>query len=298
MKKYGVYGLCYFHYWFNGKKLLEKPAENLLKWTDIDQPFCFAWANVTWARTWTAVKAATTTWVSSDVKEGETGILIEQTYGTEKNWKEHYGYLRQFFRDKRYIKVDNKPMFLIYCLGDIPCAEEMFALWNTLAIQDGFSGIHLVSINEKPEGNRHIEAVARYGNYANYDPRFWRRICNSLIYRLKIPLTGIPNILDYETIWKNMIREGAVEGIKTYPGAVVTYDDTPRKGKQGCFIENASPELFEKYLRLQIKKAEQICRAEFIFIDAWNEWGEGNYLEPDTEHRYAYLEAVRKALNY
>lgn len=297
MKKYGVYGFCYFHYWFNGKKLLEKPAENLLTWNDIDQPFCFAWANVTWARTWTAVDGAATTWVSSDARKGERGILIEQHYGTEKDWREHYDYLRQFFRDNRYIKVDNKPVFLIYRLGDIPCAAEMFALWNTLAVKDGFSGIHLVSINEAPEENKYIDAVARYGNYTNYDRHFWRQLYNSLVHKLKLPIKKRANILDYETVWKNMVREEPLERIKTYPGAVVTYDETPRKGKQACFIRNASPEAFEKYLRLQIKKAEQVYHAEFIFIDAWNEWGEGNYLEPDTEHQYAYLEAVRNALN-
>ncbi len=296
MKEYGIYGFCYFHYWFNGKKLLEKPAENLLKWTDIDQPFCFAWANVTWARTWTAVEGAVTTWISSDIKKSEKGILIKQTYGIEKNWREHYSYLSQFFKDERYIKVDNKPMLLIYHLNDIACAKEMFALWNTLAIQDGFFGIHIVSINETPQSNEYVEAVARYGNYTKYDYHFWRQTYNSLIYRLKLPFNKKPEILNYKTVWKNMIKEAPLDRIKTYPGAVVTYDETPRKGRQACFIEGASPELFEKYLRLQIKRAEQVYHTEYIFIDAWNEWGEGNYLEPDTEHQYAYLEAVKNAI--
>lgn len=296
MKEYGIYGFCYFHYWFNGKKLLEKPAENLLKWTDIEQPFCFAWANATWARTWSAVKGAVTTWISSDIKKGERGILVEQTYGTEENWREHYKYLSLFFKDDRYIKVGNKPMLLIYRLNDIACAKEMFSCWNKLAAQDGFSGIHIVSINEEPKGNDYIEAVARYGNYTEYDYHFWRQKYNALIYRLKLPLNKKTNILNYKTVWENMIREMPLEGIKTYPGAVVTYDETPRKGRDACFIAGASPELFEKYLRMQIRKAEEVYHAEYIFIDAWNEWGEGNYLEPDTEHQYAYLEAVKNAL--
>lgn len=296
MKKYGIYGFCYFHYWFNGKKLLEKPAENLLKWTDIEQPFCFAWANVTWARTWTAVKGAVTTWVSSDTKKGEKAILIEQTYGKEENWKEHYNYLRQFFKDKRYIKIDNKPMFLIYHLEDIVCAKEMFALWNILAVRDGFSGIHLVSINEVPKNNEYIEAIARYGNYSNYDPHFLRQIYNSLIYKLKLPFRRRPNILNYERVWRNIIKEKPIEGVKNYLGAVVSYDETPRKGRQACFIAGATPTIFEKYLKLQIEKAEKVCRTEYMFIDAWNEWGEGNYLEPDTEHQYAYLEAIKNVL--
>ncbi len=296
MKKYGIYGFCYFHYWFTGKKLLEKPAENLLKWTDIEQPFCFAWANVTWARTWTAVKGATTTWVSSDRKGNEKGILIEQLYGTKEAWKEHYLYLSQFFKDKRYIKVSNKPMFLIYRTNDIAHAKEMFALWNKLAVKDGFSGIHIVSINDVPDNNKYVDAIVQYANYAKYDPHFWTQTYNYMIYKFKLPLPKKANILNYETVWKNFVKAKPVEGLINYPGGVVTYDETPRKGRQACFIKGASPELFEKYLKLQVEKAEKVCHTEYIFIDAWNEWGEGNYLEPDTEHQYAYLEAVRNVM--
>lgn len=293
MKEYGVYGFCYFHYWFTGKKLLEKPAENLLKWKDIEQPFCFAWANVTWARTWTAVKGTATTWVSLDGNRKEKGILIEQLYGEEENWREHYLYLSQFFKDKRYIKVSNKPMFLVYHINDIVHAKEMFALWNNLAVQDGFSGIHIVSINDMPDNNEYVEAVVQYGNYTQYDFHFWTRIYNILIHKLKLSWRPKANILNYEAVWKNLVKKRPLKGIKNYRGGLVTYDETPRKGKQACFIKGASPEVFEKYLRLQIEKAENVCHTEYIFIDAWNEWGEGNYLEPDVEHEYAYLEAIK-----
>ncbi len=296
MKKYDVYGFCYFHYWFTGRMLLEKPAENLLKWTDIDQPFCFAWANSTWARTWTACKGVLTRWVASDTKKTGKGILIEQTYGDERDWANHYNYFRQFFQDPRYIKEKNKPVVLIYQLHDIPCAVEMFKLWNQLAVEDGFSGIHIVSMNDIPENNEYVEAIAKYAYYSSYDKHPVWEMYNRIVRKFKLPFLQKAVALNYETVWKNLVKEKPVEGIKNYPGAVVTYDETPRRGKQAVFLSGATPELFEKYLKLQIKKAEEVCHAEYIFIDAWNEWGEGNYLEPDTEHGYAYLEAVRNAL--
>lgn len=296
MKEYGIYGFCYFHYWFNGKKLLEKPAENLLKWTDIEQPFCFAWANVTWARTWTAVRGAATTWVSSDRKTNEKGILIEQLYGSEEDWQKHYLYLSRFFKDKRYIKVGNKPMFLVYHISDIMHGKEMFAVWNKLAVKDGFSGLHIVSINNMPDQNEYVEAIVQYANYAEYDRHFWTQVYNAVIHRFKLPFPKKASILNYETVWRNMVKAKPIEGYINYPGGFVTYDETPRKGRQACFIKGASPELFEKYLRLQVEKAERDCHTEYVFIDAWNEWGEGNYLEPDTEHGYAYLEAVKNVI--
>lgn len=296
MKKYGVYGFCYFHYWFTGKKLLEKPAENLLKWNDIEQPFCFAWANRTWARTWSAVKGGATDWVSVDEKSTETGILMEQKYGNKEDWINHYNYLKQFFKDSRYIKINNKPIFLIYMLEDIPCAKEMFKLWNEYAIRDGFPGIHLVSMNKKPVNNPYVEAVAMYGNYGNYDKFFIKKIKNIVINKFHLPFRKEENVLSYKRVWRNMVLEKPFEDIKTYPGAVVAYDETPRKGKRGTYIKGASSVIFKKYLKLQIKKAKKVCKVDYIFIDAWNEWGEGNYLEPDVEHGYEYLEALRSAL--
>lgn len=289
MHKYGVYGFCYFHYWFNGRKILYKPAENLLKWKDINQKFCFAWANCSWARTWTAAKRFTTNWVEDDKKEDQksSGILIEQTYGSEKDWEKHYEYLRDFFKDDRYIKKDNKPVFLIYIISDIPCLDEMLTLWNRMAKDDGFDGIHIVSINRYSD-NPKIEATAKYGLYANR-PGILRRVFNKLLYIIKADYQ-LPNVFDYESVWKGIIEEEYPKGKTVYPNGVVKYDETPRKGRNATYLKNASPELFEKYLRLQISTRN----AEYLFLDAWNEWGEGNYLEPDVDDGYRYLDALGK----
>ena len=282
MHKYGVYGFCYFHYWFKGYKLLNKPAENLLEWKDINQKFCFAWANCTWARTWSAVRG--TSWAPNDKNDGKE-ILMEQTYGEKADWIEHYNYLKDFFKDERYIKQDGKPVFLIYKLNDIECNEDMFTVWNECAVKDGFPGIHLVSMNQAPN-SKLVEAVAKYGNYSSYATSFLKKVINKLFKAKTVP----SYVYEYENVWKGLVKEKYARKYVTYPGAVVTYDETPRRGANSTYLKNASPRLFEKYLRLQTQKRN----AEFLFIDAWNEWGEGNYLEPDEENGYAYLEALSK----
>lgn len=294
MNKYGIYGFCYFHYWFKGRKILEKPAENLLKWKDINQPFCFAWANVTWARTWSVYDEFTTDWISTDRKVDGNGILIEQEYGNEQHWVEHYNYLKNFFADKRYIKVNNMPLFLIYHIEYIPEMKKMFSLWNELARQDGFRGLHIVSMN-MPTDSEYVKGIARYGQYGKYDRHPIVNVKNKLIRKYKLPFgTGL--VLRYKRVWKNMIKEKPEKNIQTYPGAVVKYDETPRKGKNGVYIKGATPELFGKFMKKQIERAEEVYKSDFIFLDAWNEWGEGNYLEPDTEDGYRYLEELAGAV--
>lgn len=285
MNRYGVYGFCYFHYWFNGKKLLNRPAENLLNWTDIDQRFCFAWANDTWARTWSAVKA--TTWVANDKNVGKD-ILMEQTYGEEDDWIEHYNYLRMFFKDERYIKKDGKPMLLIYELDDIACSEAMFSVWDKCAKNDGFPGIHIVSMNRESK-SQYVEAIAKYGNYSAYVTSFFDKVMNKLFKRS----SKHGRVYEYRKVWEGLIKERYNPNIETYPGGVVTYDETPRRGIDSTYLKNASPKLFEKYLRIQTNKRQ----SEYLFIDAWNEWGEGNYLEPDEENGYSYLEALSRVMN-
>ena len=116
MKQYGVDGQCFYHYWFkDGRQILEKPAQNLLQWKEIDIPFCFCWANESWARTWSRI-GDKNPWANIFEREERngSGILLEQKYGEEEQWKRHFEYLLPFFKDERYIKIENRPVFLIY----------------------------------------------------------------------------------------------------------------------------------------------------------------------------------------
>ena len=303
---YGIYGFCYFHYWFkNGRKILEKPAENILKWKNIPQRFCFFWANCQWQRTWSNTNVGGTTWVSDDKRlAGDSKeILLEQDYGTEKDWTEHFYYCLEFFKDDRYIKINNKPFFAIYNLNLIDCAEPMFALWNSLAKQNGFDGIHFVSVNQDGSYNPYIEASLQYGGgtfsedffFAKWN--FIRNCMNFFLKKVRLEKYSVKNIWNYSFIWHCILRTKPFKKIHTYPGAEVKYDETPRRGRKALIFRDASPELFGKFFKKQLTRCRCLYHSDYIFLDAWNEWGEGNYLEPDQEYGYGFLEALKNSFD-
>jgi len=297
MKKYNIYGFCYYHYWFGEKMLLQKPAENLLKWKDIDQPFCFDWVNGSWVRTWSAVNA--TKWSNYDVKEdGDTsdGMLAKQEYGGPKHWEEHYHYLSDFFKDTRYIKIDDKPIMLIHHLHDIACRDEMFLMWNKLAKEDGFDGIELLAVGNGVYDEDYVAGMVQYLGFDKFERHFWRNAINNTINnRLNIKSLSLPNIYNYQKVWNGMTIEHALCDKLFYPGGVVNYNDTPRRGRRGLWIAKSDASLYERYLTKQLKRANSVG-AEYVFMSAWNEWAEGNYLEPDEENGYSYLEANKRAV--
>jgi hypothetical protein len=283
MKKYGVDGLCFYHYWFeNGKQILEQPAENLLKWTDIDMPFCFSWANETWARSWSGIQGAN---VWSEVGEGskgkDDGILLRQEYGKEADWKEHFMYLLPFFKDSRYIRVDNKPVFMIYKTNQIGCLEEMLECWRELAIQNGLDGIYVIGGNSEGIGINVIDA-----HYLHEPTHANRKVMQGMYGE------GIKRLL-YTDVWNEILSLKTGEE-KTYYGGFVGYDDTPRRESHGLVIENATSELFGAFLA-QLFAKNKACGNEITFINAWNEWGEGMHLEPDKANGYRYLEQIQIA---
>lgn len=280
--RYNVYGFAFYHYWFkDGRKILEKPAENLLKWKNINMNFCFSWANESWARTWSNLTSKNS-WVDDivdDTHEGD-GILLLQDYGAEKEWRDHYVYVREFFRDKRYIKVDGKPLFIIYRPDEIACINEMIGKWNLWAREDGFDGVYFIATNPQVFNPK-------------FDARLLQEPKNALSNISENEWSGTLRVYDYEKAWKKIINRLPDKNIKTYYGGFSDYDDTARHGVRGTFFKNVSKEKFRYYLeKLTAKNLSE--QNEFIFINAWNEWGEGMYLEPDSNNEYGFLEAVRE----
>ena len=284
-KEYGIYGFCYYHYWFQGKLLLEKPAENMLNNTKIDIPFCFSWGNHTW--------------VHSMYKNE---ILIEQTYGGQQDIINHYNYLRPFFKDKRYIKKDNKPVFIIYSVVGIQDWELMKNIWNELAIKDGFNGIYFIATLTR-EGNISVAEEMKFDAAFTYQPRFSINVTGKLDYTLyyyfktKIcKRIGHVCKADFNKVWKRIIRFHSKSKMPIYYGAYPDWDTTARWHKRGEVHVNATPELYYSYLKKQIDKSIKENK-EYLFITAWNEWSEGAYLEPDLKNEYSLLENTLKALN-
>lgn len=281
-QKYGIYGFCYYHYWFGGKLLLQKPLEALLQEKDIKLPFCLCWANEPWARTW-------------DGKEKQ--ILIAQKYGNEAEWLDHFFYLEPFLKDSRYIRIDNKPVIVIYRSSSIKCYDEMIQCWREEGRKRGIGELYI--IDEYNSFQNHYESKSSDAVLyfePTYTIQYGRSIREKAAQRIRGQLKAIRyqnsiHYYNYDRLWENILRRKEIESKKTYLGAFVNWDNTPRKGKKGVVIEGGSPEKFYRYMQKQIENAKQ-TESEYIFLNAWNEWAEGTYLEPDEDHSYQYLEAI------
>jgi hypothetical protein len=285
-KKYGIYGFCYYHYWFKGKKLLEKPIEQVLHSKEPDFPFCFSWANESWSRTWYGSR-----------KE----ILLKQDYGEKRDWEKHFRYLVNFFKDKRYIKINNKPLFLIYKPSKIDQLDVLIEYWDYLAFKAGLNGMYIIetltATQAKPYSKLSQGIVFYEPGFTFYNEGFYRKFK----IRAKANLNKLfknkyfLNRIDYDEIY-NIILKKNINRFKKkiYLGSFVDYDDTPRRKYQGFIFNNVTPEKFEKYINLLLKKSQEIG-SEFLFITAWNEWAEGAYLEPDEKNKYDFLKAIKNA---
>lgn len=306
-KKYGLYGFCFYHYWFNGHMLLEKPMEMMLNNPNINFPYMICWANEPWTNAWKA--------------DGNEKTLIAQHYGREKEWKQHFEYLLQFFKDKNYIVENNKPMLLIYRPEIIECLNEMLDYWNELAIEEGFSGIDFAYqqvsyyLLDNKDESRFKYRVEYQPGYARYDVQ--KQSAGLSQYLLPIK-TKIRNIVygfdkkaktnlsskltrqklsfeDYDELCQSIINRKA-DDEKSVAGMFVDWDNTPRRGDRGRVCLGSTPEKFQHYMTEQIKNVNENYQNDMLFIFAWNEWAEGGYLEPDERNKYGYLEALKAAL--
>ncbi len=298
-KEHELYGFCFYHYWFYEKPLMEKPILNYLRCHDIDFPYCICWANESW----------TNAWAQSDNK-----VIMEQRYGDKEEWKRHFEFLLPFFKDDRYIKDENSILFVIYRPYLSDCIIEMFDYWKQLAIENGFSGIKIASQRfEDPDKYKDIFDYMDY--HIEYQPDYDRchvrkekkgfslvksQVHNFLLNRLNIDVSlhkkkGGPEVFDYDDMWKKIIETPPISD-RAIAGGFVDWDNTPRHGRRGSCFKGGTPEKFEFYLRKQIEHMHKDYHNSYLFLFAWNEWGEGGYMEPDEKNGYAYLKALKKIL--
>lgn len=286
-KEYGIGGFCFYHYYFkDGRKTLELPAENLLKWKDIDMPFCFNWASEPWIRSWSRISG--NVWAEKYEDAGiETanGILAQQDYGTYSEWVRHFEYLLPFFRDDRYVKQDGKPVFIFYSPDDIKPLREMTVCWREMAVRSGLEGLYLIGARMNAPNDCLDAALI-------YEPRNSINILNNLG---KAEIKNGVRCFGYQETWETVLESEPFFGYKTYFCGISGYDDTPRRGQSGESLIHASAEIFRQNLVRLLQKSARYGN-EYLFINAWNEWGEGMYLEPDEENGFGYLEAVRDAV--
>jgi hypothetical protein len=285
---YGVYGFCFYHYWFEGRKILEKPVEALLNDASIDGKFCFCWANHSWRRTWN--------------KTNE--LLIEQKYGDIKEWDEHLTYLLPFFNDPRYIKHDGKPVFVVYDMAAIERCKERFEYYNDFLFRNGFKGIYLVqSINDRGQeyqdvANLHLlrEPAITHVSTSSFFKRIERRLKRNKNFEwFKKPVHYVFSELMKGSL--NYSEKELKKGENIAVGLFREWDSTPRHGKHGYIISRARDDEFIEFIdKTKSLVSNYTNCSEFVFYNAWNEWGESCYLEPDDKYGFSSLEIICERL--
>lgn len=298
-KDYGIYGFGVYHYWFNNEKnLLTKPAEIMKDDENIETKYFFIWDNGNWKRSWSNVYG--NDWAplldTEEVKSGPQ-ILIPYILGSEPDWEKHFEYVLAHFKSKRYIIKDNKPVFCIF--GYNKEILEMCNYWDTLAQKAGFDGIYFIFKNTRT--NILPSNAPRY-SYEPHSSGWWTHLnfFDRVLRKLNLfqPKDKDITKYDYDILWNRLLKSARKHSEEYYyHGAFVSYDDTPRRGaNRAIIVTGETPEKFEKYFS-ELVKISANQKKDYIFLTAWNEWGECAYLEPDMTTEYKYLEAVRNSLN-
>jgi len=264
-RRFGLEGFCYWHYWFSNKRLLERPFNEVLASGEPDFPFCLAWANETWSRRWLGE---------------EKEILIKQTYAADDDLK-HIRWLIRAFADPRYIRVGGHPLFLVYRPRDLPDPLRTTQVFRKECRRQGMAEPHLIAINSHAS----LDATSiGFDESLDFEPQLGA-VANPLEDGLKV--------YDYVTSRERM---KALKDLNArYPCIFVSWDNTPRRGGNGIVFTNATPENFEAGLGELVNSVQKKPHDErLIFINAWNEWAEGNHLEPDLKYELKWLEAVQR----
>ena len=283
----GIYGFCYWHYWFgNGKQLLQRPFEEVVTSGKPNFPFCLAWANESWYKK-----------VWANIRQDDQ-LLIEQQYGGIQDYTEHFYKLLPAFKDKRYICIDGKPLFVIYKPLASPEINIFIKTWRELAKTEGLKGFYFVGhcLNEfnrlQEYENMDLDAINTNGmaEFLNHFPFGLRAV-----YKVIRQITGLPYIVNYKTVSRYFNPNDKIALEKYIPTILTGWDHTPRGGKIGYVYTGYNPQVLEKQLEKTLdtisKKSNPI-----VFLKSWNEWGEGNYLEPDQRYGYQYLNVIKKLM--
>jgi hypothetical protein len=281
--EYGISAFCYWHYWFAGRRILERPFREVLRSGEPKLPFCLAWANQTWSGIW----------------HGEPQrILIEQTYPGRADHEAHFRWLLEAFGDDRYVTVEGKPLFVVFRPRTVPDLKRTADLWRELAHQAGLPGLYLVG--DAPiwwnPGDHGLDASFTADLPPVSEPTSWRVPRERFRWEYK-RWRRLPTIYRYRDIHMDYVKE-ASSPIENHPCVLPGWDNTPRSGSNGLVLHDSRPKWFREQLTKAMRLAhEHPIERRIIFVKSWNEWAEGNYLEPDRRYGRQYLEVVREELS-
>ncbi len=290
-REYGIEAFCYWHYWFAGDRLLERPFQEVLRSGEPDFPFCLGWANHTWSGIWYGAPNT---------------VLKEQTYPGLHDHEAHFYSLLEAFQDPRYLTVDGKPFFLLFRPRELPDSLRVTDFWRELAQKEGLKGLHIVAHSEDetwlPQEHGFDAATISNLNSVTYF-----RKNRSLLTKIRSKLKSHPktaslanrwnskpvNTYYYKDIAPKLVVKKRLE-YEYYPCVVPNWDNTPRSGQRGSVLRGSTPELFRAHLKQALAVIEPLPpQHRIIMARSWNEWAEGNHFEPDLRYGHSYLKVLR-----
>jgi lipopolysaccharide biosynthesis protein len=287
-QEYGIEGFCYYHYWFNGRRILEKPLDGVLNSDKPDFPFCICWANENWTRRWDGQDA---------------DVLLEQSYNHDDD-REHIRYLcESVFSDQRYITVDGKPVFIIYRADLFPNMAKTIEIWREEALSMGFTGLYIAymqSFNQRFDPKEYgFDAAIEFQPDFSKSPKknkFWFKKLFGLLNSNKDAFFH-DRIFLYKDVIENMMAK-TKPNYKCFPSAYPMWDNSARRKSDAYIVHESTPELYGDWLQHIVSNFKPYSADEnFIFINAWNEWAEGNHLEPCQKWGRKYLEVTKDKLS-
>lgn len=275
-KMHGLYGFCFYYYWFSGKRLMEKPVDIFLENKEIDFPFCLCWANENWSRTWDGL---------------DTDVLIAQKY-SKTDYKKFISDIKKYIDDKRYIKIDNKPVIIVYNPKQIPNFKELCENWRKYANELGIGEIYIMSkcdlANDSYEFTDYVDAEFDFPPHGiGHEASKIKGLPSEKIFNYKQIVDDIEHLYREHMPYKTF-----------YHTCTMGWDNSARKKEGYTVYYNYSLESYYKWLRILIEETRRRNPEDkrFIFINAWNEWAEGTYLEPDEKYGYANINTLSKAI--
>lgn len=277
----GIEGFCYWHYWFNGRRLLDRVFSEVVESGEPEFPFCLCWANHSWyQKTWDPSK--------------EDKLLIEQTYPGVEDYIAHFYAMLPAFKDRRYMKVSGKLIFGCFAPCDIPDFSIFKNTWNDLAKQNGLEGFYFFGFTFNQND---LVRIRQMGYDATcYDGVKDKMDHISLYSRIMRKLLKVPYVTEYDAYVENFINNYQLSS-KDHPCINPNFDHSPRSAHRGVILNNSTPSRWKDFCcRIFDLCKNRNAEENLVFIKAWNEWGEGNYLEPDLKYGHGYLEALKDSL--
>lgn len=287
-REYGVSGFCYYHYWFTGRRVLERPFAEVLASGVPDFPFCLCWANEDWTRAW----------------DGRTGDYLLQQHYSEADDLAHIRALAPAFADSRYVRVAGKPLFLVYRASRIPDPLRTTTTWREEAARLGIGELYLCRVESF--GSEHTDPTALgFDAAVEFQPDWTllgrpmhRDFTRRALWKLGLNRSAFQRhrIYDYAATLAMMLAKPEPPYLR-FPCVTPMWDNTARRQADAAIFHRSTPALYEQWLRTVAERVTQRpVEQRLLFINAWNEWAEGNHLEPDQRWGRAYLEATRRVL--